>query len=216
MDRIQRQCNPVQGANWGQVPTLELQLGPRYRYLLLEIIVTAAAAKTPTLPDVLGDIIIKIGGNPQRTHSAIQFDAINKSYGAQYGCNAYNYDGGALTWVGGVPHGPAAGGRTADRVLPAYLFPRAVAFELRRKGNDGLVHRVAGRLRAPELHARPEVSRQLSANILANSAITINAYSETDTWLARSTRTNSPWRRSRNGSASNWSMAAQATWSSPV
>ena len=31
MDRIQKQCNPVQGAAWGQNPTLDLQLGMRYR-----------------------------------------------------------------------------------------------------------------------------------------------------------------------------------------
>ena len=182
MDRIQRQCNPVQGATWGQTPTLELQLGPRYRYLLLEIFVTNAnTPKIPVLADVLSDIIIKIGGNPQRTHSAVQLDAINKSYGAQYACNAYKTTSGALTYTGGVPDAPAAGnGTTIGTVfyLPIYFRePWRQSYAAKEMmawytaWQDGsLLPSFTVDLAIPAL----------SANILAASAITINCYAETD------------------------------------
>jgi hypothetical protein len=177
MDRIQRQCNPVQGATWGQVPTLDLQLGPRYRYLLLEVIATAAAAKILALPDVLGDIIVKIGGNPQRTHSAVQLDAINRSYGAQYGSNAYNYDGGALAWVNGVPQGPVAAKQTVFYLPIFFREPWRQSYAAKEMmawytaWQDGSV------LPSFTLDLAIPVA---SANVLANSAIAINVYSETD------------------------------------
>jgi hypothetical protein len=183
MDRIQRQCKPVQGVAYGQTPTLDLQLGPRYRYLLLEIIAAAAAAvgegaaPTLVLPDVLGDVIVKIGGNPQRTHSAVQLDAINRSYGAQYGMNAYNFDGGALTYVNGVPQGPQPGKQT--------VFYLPIFFREPWRQSYAAKEMMAWYTSWQDGSVLPSFSLALtippaSPNVLAGSAISINAYAETD------------------------------------
>ena len=89
---------------------------------MIQVIAKAAPGKTLTLPDVLGDVILKIGGNPQRTHSACQLDQVHKSYGAQYGANVYDLgaDGATLTYVNGVPRGPQAGNYTGF-YLPVFL-----------------------------------------------------------------------------------------------
>lgn len=127
MNRIQKKCNPVQGVGWGQVPTVQFQIGPRYRSLLFEIITTGARAaqngvgalaRIPTICDVLDLIVLKVNGNPQRTHRAWELDQIQRSYGAQYAINAYNYDGGTLHYTNaqgqgyGIPDGPVAGKQT--------------------------------------------------------------------------------------------------------
>jgi hypothetical protein len=179
MDRILRQCNPVQGAAFGQTPTLDLQLGPRYRSLLLEIFATAAAAKTVGICDVLDMITVKIGGNPQRTHTAWELDQVNRSYGAQYGLNAYNYDGDALHYTGGtgVPDAPVAAKKTVF-YLPIFFrepwrqsYTAKEMFAWYTAWQDGSV--------LPSFSVDLKIPA-ISANVLANSAITINAYAETD------------------------------------
>ena len=81
--------------------------------MLLEVIVTnnytGGAGKIPTLVDVLGLIVIKIGGNPQRTHLAWELDQIHRSFGPRYGLRAYNYSNGQPVYVNGVPQAPQAG-----------------------------------------------------------------------------------------------------------
>ena len=179
MNRIERQCNPVQGAAFGQTPTLDLQLGPRYRSLLLEIFCTAAAAKIPTILDVLDLITVKIGGNPQRTHTAWELDMIHKSFGAQYGLNAYNYDGGTLHWTAGnnYPDAPVAAKQTVFYLPIFFREPWRSSYAARDMmawytswADGSLLPSMSLELKVPAI----------SANILANSAITINCYSETD------------------------------------
>ena len=179
MNRIERQCNPVQGAAYGQTPTLELQLGPRYRGLLFEVIATAAAAKTLQINDVLSLITVKIGGNPQRTHTANELDMIHKSFGAQYGLNAYNYDAGILHWTGGngVPDGPVAAKQTIFYLPLFFREPWRASYAARDMmawytawANGSVLPSFSVEMQIPAA----------SANVLANSAITINAYAETD------------------------------------
>ena len=127
MNRIERQCNPVQGAAWGQTPTLDLQLGMRYRSFLIEAIVTnnyvSSSGKIPNINDVLGLITLKIGGNPQRTHMAWELDMINRSYGARYGSRAINYSSyGQPVYVNGMPQTPQAGNST-NTVQTAFYLP---------------------------------------------------------------------------------------------
>ena len=180
MDRIVKQTNPVQGAAWGQTPTVDLQLGPRYRWLLVESIATAAAGKTLQIADLVDDIVVKIGGNPQRTHSAVQLDAINKSYGAQYGLNAYDFNGGALTYVSGVPQGPQAAKQTVFYLPIFFREPWRSSYAAKEMmawptaWKDGSV--------LPSFSLDIKVPAK-SANVDAGSAITLNVHAETDNVL---------------------------------
>ena len=182
MNRIQKKTNPVQGVAYGQVPTVTFQIGPRYRTVLFEVIATAAAGKVLTLPDVLGDIVFKGSNNPWRTHTAWQLDQIQRSYGAQYAYNAYNYDGGVLHYTGGtgVPDGPVAAKQTIFYV-PVYLRqPWRSSYAVRdmyawpTAWPDGSVlSSLTAELTVPAA----------SANVLANSTLSINCYTETDNQL---------------------------------
>jgi Viral coat protein P2 N-terminal domain len=182
MDRILKQCNPVQGATWGQTPTLDLTLGPRYRSLLLEILVTNANGNIPTILDVLDLITVKIGGVPQRQHTAWELDQVNKSFGAQYGLNAYKTTSGALTYTNGVPDAPAAGnvGGTIGTAFYLPIFfrePWRASYASREmfgwytSWQDGSV--------VPSMTVEMKIPA-LGANILAASGITINGWAETD------------------------------------
>ena len=99
MDKIIRTTNPVQGVALGQAPTLDLQVGPRYHGLFVEVIATAAANKQLKLSDVLGLINLRINGKVQRAHLATELDAIQSAYGPQFAVNRYKMDGaGNLVW----------------------------------------------------------------------------------------------------------------------
>ena len=99
MDVIIKPCNPIQGVSLGQTPTLDLELGPRYRALVLEVIATSVTGKAVTLADVLGKLTLKANGNPQRTHLATELDAVQTAYGAEFAANLYAMDGsGKLVW----------------------------------------------------------------------------------------------------------------------
>ena len=180
MDRTVRQCNPVQGVAFGQTPTVEFQLGPRYRWLMIEAIATAAAAKTLTISDLIADITIKIGGNPQRVHSAGQLDAINASYGAQYGMNTYNYDGGAIAWVNGLPQGPQVAKQTVFYLPIFFREPWRSSYSAKEMmawptaWSDGSV--------LPSFTMELQLPN-ISANVLAGNVPIFNVYAETDTLL---------------------------------
>lgn len=187
MDRIIRQCNPVQGATFGQTPTLDLQLGPRYRSLLFEIFVvnqyTGGAGLIPTINDALDLITVKIGGNPQRTHTAWELDQVNKSYGAQYGLNAYKTVSGAIAWSNGVPVAPAAG--LADHTVGT-VFYLPIFFREPWRNSYAAQEMFAWYTAWSNGSVLPSFSVDLkvpaaSANIYAAGGITINCYSETDT-----------------------------------
>jgi|GEM_PF-2616624 len=183
MDRIIKQCNPVQGVGWGQTPTLDLQLGPRYRQIILEVWVVNANTYIPTILDVLDMIIVNIGGNPQRMHTAWELNEINRSYGAQYAVNAYKTVNGAIAWANsGVPAAPAAGdaGGTIGTVfyIPIYFrepwrnsYAAQEMYAWYTAWQDGSV--------LPSFQLSLKVPA-LSTNIRAASAITINAFAETD------------------------------------
>jgi hypothetical protein len=187
MNRIEKQCNPVQGAAFGQTPTLDLQLGPRYRQLLLEIFVvnnyTGGSGYIPTIVDVLDMITLKIGGNPQRTHTAWELDNIHKSYGAQYGLNAYKTVSGVISYSGGVPVAPSAGlsDHTVGTVFYLPIFfrePWRASYAARdmmawyTSWADGSV--------LPSLSLELKVPAANATNIYSAGGITINCYAETD------------------------------------
>jgi hypothetical protein len=188
MNRIERQCNPVQGAAFGQTPTLELQLGPRYRSLLFEIIVnngyTGGAGKIPTILDVLDLITIKIGGNPQRTHTAWELDMIHKSFGAQYGLNTYNYMANAngQKYANGVPAVPVVGnaGTTIQTVFYLPIF-----FREPWRGSYAARDMMAWYTAWSNGSVLPSFTVELkipaaTTNVDATKGITINCYAEID------------------------------------
>jgi hypothetical protein len=185
MNRIERQCNPVQGAAFGQTPTLELQLGPRYRSLLLEISVVnnySGSGYIPTILDVLDLITIKIGGNPQRTHTAWELDMIHKSYGAQYGLNAYKTVSGAIAYSAGVPVVPAAG--LSDHTVGT-VFYLPIFFREPWRASYAARDMMAWYTAWQDGSVLPSFSVELkvpvaSTNIYAAGGITINCYAETD------------------------------------
>jgi hypothetical protein len=182
MNRIQKKCNPVEGVGWGQVPTVTFQIGPRYRSVLFEVIATGAAGKIVTINDVLGDVVFKVNGNPQRTHSAWQMDQINRSFGAQYAYNVYNHDAGVLHFTGGtgVPDGPVAAKETIFYITAFFREPwrdsYAVAdmFCWPTSWPDGSVLSSF----TCELTVPP-----ISINIVAGGTIQITCYTETDSML---------------------------------
>jgi hypothetical protein len=182
MNRIQKKTNPVEGVAWGQVPTVTFQIGPRYRAVMFKITATGAAGKVVTLPDVLGDIVFKIGGNPQRTHSAVQLDQIHRSYGAQYGVNAYNFDGGVLHYTTGnnIPDAPVAAKATIFYVPVFFREPWRTSYAVRDM--------FAWPTMWPDKSVLPSFTAELtvpaiSANIAAGSAITIECLTEVDNQL---------------------------------
>ena len=182
MDRIIKQCNPVQGAGWSQTPTVDLTIGPRYRQLLLEVKVVNANTKQPSILDCLGLLTLKIGGLPQRQMTAWELNEINKSYGAQYGLNAYKLTSGALTYTNGVPTAPAngdAGGTIGTAFyLPIFLrepwrksYSAAEMMAWYTAWADGSV------LSSLSLEMAIPAA---SANVVSASGISINVWAETD------------------------------------
>jgi hypothetical protein len=190
MDKIVQPTNPVVGVGYGNLATLDLSIGPRYHVIWLEIIATAAVGKTllarnpagtantGTLADILGVINVKVNGKTQRSFQATELDQINYSYHTDCGAQAYNYDTGVLNWSAGALQAPQSGKQTIF-LVPIFLaepwrtsYAAQELFAWYTSWADGST------LRSFQLEINIPAA---SANILAASAITINAYAETDT-----------------------------------
>lgn len=204
MNRIQKKCNPTEGVGWGQVPTVTFQIGPRYRMLMLEIIATGRAAvvgngsqqapqfpaRVVTLPDVLDLITIKGNGNPWRAHTAWELDQIHKSYGAQYGFNAYNYDGGVLHYTAAnhVPDAPVAGKQTIFKLPIFFREPWRSSYAVRDMfcwptawPNGSVLSSLTMELTVPPASANIDTSDHTAAGVPV--PLQINCYSEVDNQL---------------------------------
>lgn len=175
-DKIIQPCNPVIGVAKGQVATLDLQIGPRFHVLWLEITATAAANKTLVLADVLDLISIKINGKPQRAYTATELDQIQTAFGDNFQANGYNYDGGVFTWANGVRQGPQVA-KTTMFLIPLFFckpwrksYAAADMMAWFTAWQDGSV------LRSFQV----ELTVPNTGNVDAASAITVNAYAETD------------------------------------
>jgi hypothetical protein len=98
MDKIIEPCAPVVGVQLGQkAATCDLQIGPRYHTLWIEVVAKGAAGKTLVLTDVLGLLSLKINGRVQRQHLASELDAIQTDYGPAYAANTYKMVNGLPT-----------------------------------------------------------------------------------------------------------------------
>ena len=77
----------------GKKNVVDLPLGLRYHTIWLEVGNNAVAANA--LTDLVEDVVVKINGKPQRTHTADQLDQLNLINGASFGIKAYGTDGQA-------------------------------------------------------------------------------------------------------------------------
>jgi len=68
-------------------------LGLRYHAIWLELGNNAIAANT--IADLVDDVVVKINGKPQRTHTGVQLDELNGINGAAYGFQASGTSGQA-------------------------------------------------------------------------------------------------------------------------
>jgi hypothetical protein len=80
----------------GRKAVVDLPLGLRYHVVWLELGNNAGTALAPvanTLTDLVDDIVVKINGKPQRTHSAGQLNQLNGINGDTYLVQAYGANG---------------------------------------------------------------------------------------------------------------------------
>ena len=184
MDKIIQPTNPVVGAAYGQQALLDLPIGPRYHSVTLEIIATAAVGNTLTLADVMGLINVKVNGRTQRSHEAANLDKIVARYHNDFASKAYDYTGGKINWTGTplIPKAPLAGANPGGSLTVFYLtlwfaepwrksYAATEAMAWYTSWADGST------LRSLQIELNIPSA---SANVLANSAITVNAYTETD------------------------------------
>ena len=75
---------PVVGVGVSARATADLVRGPRYHVLWLKLLTHFPSGADVTLAKCLGDIILKINGRPQRTHSATQLNRYNSLMGKEY------------------------------------------------------------------------------------------------------------------------------------
>jgi hypothetical protein len=107
---------PVNGFDVGAQGTVDHTIGPRYHANQYFLTATALAGHTLVLSDFLAQIVILLNGNPQRVHLATELDAIqgfwNESGTTQFSAQIYNYAGGAINYVNGLPQAAQAGALT--------------------------------------------------------------------------------------------------------
>lgn len=77
----------------GQKAVCELPLGLRYHAIWLVLGNNAVAANA--ISDLVNDIVVKVNGKPQRTHTGVQLNALNGLNGAAYLAKATGTDGQA-------------------------------------------------------------------------------------------------------------------------
>lgn len=179
MDKIIQPANPVIGVGYGQTATLDLQIGPRYHAICLEVMAEAAADVTIGLADVLGLINIKINGKVQRAHTAVELDEIQTSYGSKYAHNVYDIEGGTTPlWTSRTARTGATNAHKTMVQLKIYLaepwrksYAATESMAWYTAWADGSV------LKSLQLEIAIPAA---GVNVLANSAISINAWTETD------------------------------------
>lgn len=84
----------------GKKAVVDLPLGLRYHAVWLRV--GNAAAIANELVDVVDDIVVKINGKPQRTHTAVELNALNGVNGAAY-LEKVTGTSGAATYVHYLP-----------------------------------------------------------------------------------------------------------------
>jgi hypothetical protein len=177
MDKIIQPQNPMVGVAYGAVATCDLSIGPRYHALWLEIIATPAAATTLLLTDVIDLINVKINGKVQRAHTGTELNAINTSYDANLAMNGYETTAGVPQFNANAYVANIAAHQTTFMLPIFFAEPWRKSYAATESGAwytswaDGSV------LRSFQLEVSIPAA---TANILANSAITINVYAETD------------------------------------
>lgn len=77
----------------GKKNVVDLPLGLRYKAVWLELGNNAVAANT--IGDLTDDIVVKINGKPQRTHTGLELNALNGLNGAPYLLKSTGTDGQA-------------------------------------------------------------------------------------------------------------------------
>lgn len=121
MDKIIKRNVAVEGVSLlttnDNVATANLTIGPRYHKCIAQVVATAAANKILTVADMMGLINIKIGGKPQRQHTATELDRVYQCYGEDYRVRLYNYDAGHVWFVGANYTGGA--GLATQRIVGA-------------------------------------------------------------------------------------------------
>lgn len=93
MVKIFRDGPPVLNVVAGQNATLDLDVGPRYhavRLIATASFTQAGAAADPDLDDVLGTIVVNVNGDPKRTHTASQLNAILTKWNARLAATLYS------------------------------------------------------------------------------------------------------------------------------
>jgi len=90
MIKTLKPCNALNGVLPGQTATLDLAIGPRYHFLRLQIDVPAAVSYRALLGHCIGLINVKLGGNVQRSFTALELDALNTLESAYNAVSYYN------------------------------------------------------------------------------------------------------------------------------